>query len=578
MSDYDFKYTDNGPYGAALRLLAAADLDGRAVLDIGCGSAAIADHVRDLGAKYIGIDVDENAVAKLVDRGHEGHPVDITSGQLSQAIKEIVGARQVAALVCLDVLEHVADPQTVLARLTDAVSAQEDIELVVSIPNVAHVDIARKLLFGHWDMTESGLLDRTHLRFFTDETLTDMMVRSGWHEAARADFHLPESDQNRPEHPAFSAETNLGMFLSGIRSDADPFGTVNQFVRRYHRGAARVPRPETAARPFLSVVVRTMGTREETLEDALCCLAAQTELDFEIVIVVHGIAGLDDVHRVVDRFEGNLAQRVRVYTCSGGERGKPANLGLRQARGTYVAFFDDDDLVTADWVQRTREGAEASQGMVIRGWAAQQQRVWAPGDELARHRAVGPLRATYNTEFDLIRHIRQNETPFHCFAFPRSLVELGFRFDERVTVCEDWEFLVRAAALCGVYDTRRMTSVYNRWSNNSSAQAVEADEWTAMRSLIHVELDRQPLLLPPGSVRTLDRLLERTEEDARRIAALEAELAEADSRAAAHAQVSYNAHSALDELRGSVSWRASAPLRGMGKAARKVRDRFGRGQ
>lgn len=576
VSKYDFQYTDQGPYGATLRLLAGANLHGRVVIDVGCGSAAIAEHVRALEATYIGLDLDETAVAELTGRGYEGHTVDITSPELSQAIKDIIGARQVAALVCLDVLEHVTEPQAVLARLTQAVSAQEDVELVVSIPNVAHIDIARKLLCGRWDMTDSGLLDRTHLRFFTDATITAMMSRAGWHESAREDFHLIPSDQNWRGHPAFTTDTSLGRLLFETRSRTDQFGDVNQFVRRYHRGAAREPQIESTEGPFLSVVVRTMGTREETLEDVLCCLAAQTDLDFEIVLVVHDVARVDEVRNVVDRFDGNLAQRVRLYGCSGGERGRPANLGLQRAKGEYVAYLDDDDLVTGDWVQRFREGAQANRGMVIRGWAAEQHREWARSDELAPHKALRPLTPTYNTEFDLVRHIRQNETPFHCFAFPRSLVELGFQFDERVTVCEDWEFLVRAASVCGVHDTKRMTSIYNRWSDKSSAQAVARDEWNSMRALIHVELDRQPLLLPPGSVRTLDRVLERGEEDVRRIAQLEADLAAANARTAEHAEVSYNAHAALEELRHSTSWRAGAPLRGIGMAARRVRNRLNR--
>jgi hypothetical protein len=215
--------------------------------------------------------------------------------------------------------------------------------------------------------------------------------------------------------------------------------------------------------------------------------------------------------------------------------------------------------------------------MVVRWWAAEQKRKHGKADELASHLAVGPLTPTYATSFDLVRHIRQNETPFHCFAFPRSLVDLGFQFDEALTVCEDWEFLVRAASTCGVHDTARMTCIYNKWADNSSAQAASAEEWFAMRSVAHIALDERPLLLPRGSVRALDRTLEKVETQERWIAQLEADLAVTRQQLADTREVSGNAHHALAELRSSTSWKVSAPVRLLGSVARRIR-RLGRGR
>jgi hypothetical protein len=302
----------------------------------------------------------------------------------------------------------------------------------------------------------------------------------------------------------------------------------------------------------------------------LCCLAAQTCLDFEVVLVVHDSTRVTAVRSLVDEFEGNIAQRVRVVSCDGGTRGRPANVGLAEAAGEYLVFLDDDDLVTADWVENIRTSARAHRGMLVRWWAAEQKRKHGKGDELASHLAVGPLTPTYATRFDLMRHIRQNETPFHCFAFPRSLVDLGFAFDEALTVCEDWQFLVRAASVCGVHDTDRMTSIYNKWADNTSAQAASADEWFAMRSVAHIGLDAQPLLMPAGSVRAVDRTLEKVETQERWIAHLESELAAIRRLLADTQEVSNNAHHALNELRTSTSWKLSAPVRLLGKAARKL--------
>ncbi|MET0133882.1 MAG: methyltransferase domain-containing protein [Kibdelosporangium sp.] len=568
MGNYDFEFSEHGPYGAALRLLDGTDLGGRLVLDIGCGAASVADPLRDRGATYVGVDLDEDMVAKLVLRGFEGHQVDLTAPGLQATLAEIVAGRNVAAVLCLDVLEHVGRPEEVLAALTAVLGAE--VELVASIPNVGHIDLARQLLCGTWETTDSGLLDRTHLRFFTHQSLTRLMAEAGWYEGAREDFTLVRSDQNRAGHPVFETGTNVGAYLGVLRSDVDDHSTVNQFVRRYHRGAKRPTDIAEPQRPFLSIVIRTQGQRPAPMSDVLCCLAAQTDQDYEILLVVHDSTRARPVQELVDQFDTNLGHRVRVLPVDGGTRSRPANTGLRAAAGEYIVFLDDDDLVTANWVENIRAGAAGRPGAVVRWFAAEQQRTWGEATEIASHAATGPLTPTYATNFDLIRHLRQNETPFHCFAIPRVLVELGFQFDESLTVCEDWDFLVRAAALCGVHDTEEMTSIYNKWSGNSSSHAVNADEWSVMRAMIHVKLDERPLLLPPGSVRQLDAMIAEKQDDVRNIQRLHAELIATQQRLEEFRQVSDNAHLALGEMRSSASWKASAPLRWFGRAARVV--------
>jgi 2-polyprenyl-3-methyl-5-hydroxy-6-metoxy-1,4-benzoquinol methylase len=86
-------------------------------------------------------------------------------------------AREYKLVVCADVLEHTPDPVSVLKRLREA--ATDDATFIISLPNVAHLAVRVMLLFGYFPKMERGILDRTHLQFFTRDTAQDMLKRAG---------------------------------------------------------------------------------------------------------------------------------------------------------------------------------------------------------------------------------------------------------------------------------------------------------------------------------------------------------------------------------------------------------------
>jgi len=77
-----------------------------------------------------------------------------------------------------DVLEHLVDPLGVLMRVTDVLKPGGHV--IASVPNVAHASIRLSLLGGRFQYLEMGLLDRTHLRFFTEESLANLFHDAGY--------------------------------------------------------------------------------------------------------------------------------------------------------------------------------------------------------------------------------------------------------------------------------------------------------------------------------------------------------------------------------------------------------------
>lgn len=77
-----------------------------------------------------------------------------------------------------DTLEHISDPVAVLRRLREHVTPGG--HLVMSVPNIANLGIRLQLLAGRFRYTERGILDRTHLRFYTASTLAEMITEAGF--------------------------------------------------------------------------------------------------------------------------------------------------------------------------------------------------------------------------------------------------------------------------------------------------------------------------------------------------------------------------------------------------------------
>jgi len=82
-------------------------------------------------------------------------------------------------VVCADVLEHTPNPVSVLKRLRQA--AADDATFIVSLPNVAHLAVRLMLLFGYFPKMHRGILDRTHLHFFTKDTARETLRQAGLH-------------------------------------------------------------------------------------------------------------------------------------------------------------------------------------------------------------------------------------------------------------------------------------------------------------------------------------------------------------------------------------------------------------
>lgn len=342
-----------------VELVTRADLDPGVIIDLGCGHAAVAQPLTDLGFVYVGCDIDEEALAAVADQGHEAHTIDLRVGEseLTDALESLLAGRTLVGVLTIDALEHVADPSVLLRAIHQLVQAHGDVSLFVSIPNVSHYDVAAKLLIGRWEYLDIGLLDRTHVHFFTAAALASTMTDAGWREVDANDVHATVTEQLFPaDAPVLRPGAPARDFLARIRRRADEHAFTFQFIRRLVPGSDTDPTSRDATTDVFATVI--VDVTKPGLDRLVGDLANQTERDFEVRIL--GEPGPADADALTTSIGAPVAQ---VRDATGSEKSPAA---INEARGRYLCFLDSSDRVGADWLRSVRALADRSPGRVVR--------------------------------------------------------------------------------------------------------------------------------------------------------------------------------------------------------------------
>lgn len=149
---------------------------GHRVLDVGCGGGALAEAARAAGNFVTGVERDEASAARAAARGvavvrHDATDVEGVAKQAGGPFDRIVFA---------DLLEHLVEPGPVLAGYRTLLAPAG--RVLISVPNVAAWTVRLALLCGSFRYADSGIMDRTHLRWFTCATARELAAGAGYRE------------------------------------------------------------------------------------------------------------------------------------------------------------------------------------------------------------------------------------------------------------------------------------------------------------------------------------------------------------------------------------------------------------
>ena len=132
------------------------------VLDIGCGFATTSHEIQKLGNRVTGIDSSAAALTKAAERVGRVLHADIVN---ADSVHAAIGSDQFDVLIFADVLEHLPWPSIVLREYMRYLRPGGTV--IVSLPNVGLWAVRLSMLAGRFEYADTGVLDRTHLRFFT---------------------------------------------------------------------------------------------------------------------------------------------------------------------------------------------------------------------------------------------------------------------------------------------------------------------------------------------------------------------------------------------------------------------------
>jgi 2-polyprenyl-3-methyl-5-hydroxy-6-metoxy-1,4-benzoquinol methylase len=192
--------------------------ENKSVLELGCSTGYMSAALQSHGCRVVGVERDPTAAGEAAMRCSRVLQADLDQVDLEE---ELAG-HSFDVVVAADVLEHLRDPGRVLTTLRRLLLPGGHI--VASVPNVAHGSVRLALLSGRFSYTDRGLLDRTHLRFFTRDTLERLFDEAGFVITALERIEAPIDGTE----VKFDPELAPDGLMASLRED--PEATTYQFV------------------------------------------------------------------------------------------------------------------------------------------------------------------------------------------------------------------------------------------------------------------------------------------------------------------------------------------------------------
>ena len=155
------------------RVLVDLAAQGQRILELGCSTGFISRHLTERGCSVTGVEISQEAAEHARPWCEKVIVHDLSQSGWSE---QTGGGFD--TVLCGDVLEHLANPERTLKEIAGLLAPEG--RVIISLPNIAHIRVRAKLLLGRFDYEPAGIMDVTHLRFFTLNTARKLIEGAGY--------------------------------------------------------------------------------------------------------------------------------------------------------------------------------------------------------------------------------------------------------------------------------------------------------------------------------------------------------------------------------------------------------------
>lgn len=221
-AEYQLKASDDSSHGRIVARLAAEPPC--SILDLGCSAGHLGEQLRSLGHRVTGVDTTEHpGVRDRVDR--------FLLADLDDGIPDEVGG-DFDVVLCADVIEHTSRPEEILQDAGSRLRAGG--VLLASIPNFGHWYPRARVVTGAFDYDQRGILDNTHLRFFTRRSFMRLARRAGFEVRRVEPVGVPLEVLSSRKGPLLRAWNTMEAVMLAVW----PKLFAYQFIFELHRQGA----------------------------------------------------------------------------------------------------------------------------------------------------------------------------------------------------------------------------------------------------------------------------------------------------------------------------------------------------
>lgn len=361
--EYEFQVNLDDPNQSLTQMVLLSGV-GRRILEVGPATGYVTKVLAERGNQVTAIEVDPEMAKSAAKHAERIIVADIETLDFDEEFEPA----SFDIILLGDVLEHLRDPPATLRRLITLLAP--DGAVVASIPNVAHAAVRLSLLAGRFVYTPSGLLDATHVRFFTRESIYRLFEAAG----------LLIGEEKRIELGPFGTEIELDpeAYPTEVLQllEADPEARVYQYVVKAYRDVPESPARvleqrlreaeertdrlaadlgrEQARRlmPPVDVVVVAFNSAR-FLPGFLASVDALAYPHELLRLIVVDNASADGSSDIVGRSE--LAKQLDVEMVLNGRNlgfASGVNQGLARSAADFVFVVNPDTLLSEEMIER----------------------------------------------------------------------------------------------------------------------------------------------------------------------------------------------------------------------------------